>query len=66
MVRLKISKKYTDDFGRLQGRQFKVCDRCATINMNSKRRCIKCGSVEFSPLSRYEMDLLITKPELRD
>ncbi len=65
MGRLKISKKYTDDFGRLRSRKCKVCDRCATINVESKR-CIKCGSVKFSSLSEYEMDLLATRPELRD
>ncbi len=64
MVRLKISKKYTDDFIRLRSRQFKVCDRCATINVESKK-CVKCGSVKFTSLSKYEMDLLLTKPELR-
>ena len=64
-MKVKISKKYTEDFIIVRSRKYKVCDRCATINWDNKR-CIKCGSTEFSPLSEYEKSLLTTKPEMRD
>lgn len=66
VINRRVSRKYSDDHGRVNYAVHKVCDRCTTINHRKYELCIMCGYDKFTPMSKTEAILLSIPPAIRD